>query len=133
MLFSYLGWWRSWRSTTLAKRKGTCDDVQLLLEERGDTIQEEPTSSSSALTRLLRRTWLKLLVLPSFRSIGGYMSTDMLKTYNREMKAGTCLRITKRRGWSIALFQWNVHSSCLFNGYDYLKVMKVQISGPEAL
>ncbi|KAF2604687.1 hypothetical protein F2Q70_00028100 [Brassica cretica] len=101
-------------------------------------------------------------------SIGGYMSTDMLKSvyafltvislgsyelslyvfvpmktfffymvdwaiYNREMKAGTCLRITKRRGWSIAQFQWNAHSSCLFNGYDYLKVMKVQISGPEAL
>ncbi|KAG5411590.1 hypothetical protein IGI04_007909 [Brassica rapa subsp. trilocularis] len=38
-------WWRSWSSTALAKRKGTCDDVQLLLEERGDTIQEEPTQA----------------------------------------------------------------------------------------
>ncbi|CDY65514.1 BnaCnng47420D [Brassica napus] len=24
-----LGWWRSWSSTDPARRKGTCDDVQL--------------------------------------------------------------------------------------------------------
>ncbi|CAF2130747.1 unnamed protein product [Brassica napus] len=29
MLFPYHSWWRNWSSTALARRKGTCDDVQL--------------------------------------------------------------------------------------------------------
>ncbi|KAG2293696.1 hypothetical protein Bca52824_040365 [Brassica carinata] len=42
---------------------------------------------------------------------GGYTSVDMfIKTYDREIKAGACLRITKRRDWNSAQLQWNEHA-----------------------
>ncbi|KAF2577857.1 hypothetical protein F2Q68_00003744 [Brassica cretica] len=51
---------------------------------------------------------------------GGYTSVDMfIKSvrislgsvpYDREIKAGACLRITKRRDWNSAQLQWNEHA-----------------------
>ncbi|CAN6840484.1 unnamed protein product, partial [Brassica oleracea var. botrytis] len=77
-------WWRSWSSTDPARRKRTCDDVQLGSWKREAT----------------RRT-----------NNHGKLKLGSYKAYDREIKAGACLRITKRRGWSIAQLQWNMHSS----------------------
>ncbi|CAN7091900.1 unnamed protein product [Brassica rapa subsp. narinosa] len=40
----------------------------------------------------------------------GKLKLGSYETYDREIKAGACLKITKRRGWSIVQLQWNIYA-----------------------
>ncbi|WZZ57848.1 hypothetical protein YC2023_057955 [Brassica napus] len=48
----------------------------------------------------------------SIKSVYAYLTVISLGPvpYDRDIKAGACLRITKRRDWSIAQLQWNEHA-----------------------
>ncbi|WZZ43772.1 hypothetical protein YC2023_040031 [Brassica napus] len=43
-------------------------------------------------------------------AIGASLLQSIGGAYDREIKAGACLRITKRRDWSSAHLQWNEHA-----------------------
>ncbi|KAL0677066.1 hypothetical protein Bca4012_005047 [Brassica carinata] len=111
-------WWRSWSSTDPARRKGTCDDVQLGSWKREATRRTNWWRSWSSTDPARRKGTCDDVQLGSWKREAtrrtnnhGKLKLGSYEAYDREIKAGACLRITKRRGWSIAQLQWNMYSS----------------------
>ncbi|KAG2293853.1 hypothetical protein Bca52824_040522 [Brassica carinata] len=113
-------WWRSWSSTDPARRKGTCDDVQLGSWKREATRRTNWWRSWSSTDPARRKGTCDDVQLGSWKREAtrrtnnhGKLKLGSYEAYDREIKAGACLRITKRRGWSIAQLQWNIFLSQL--------------------